>query len=105
MYCSREYQPTTRFIQQYEKSTSNRLSSIRVLSIDELTTIIKKTVTKSCKLDPILTQLLKEALPAVTPIIEVVKLLLTYMDVSSYLKEALLQLLLKKAGLDTIPQN
>ena len=23
MYCSREYQPSTRFIQQYEKSTSN----------------------------------------------------------------------------------
>ena len=23
MYCSREYQPSTRFIQQYEKSTSS----------------------------------------------------------------------------------
>ena len=86
--------------------TKYRLSSFRVPSLDELTTIIKKTATKSCKLGPIPTQLLKEALPAVTPIIgEVVKLSLTYMDVSSNLKEALLQLLLKKAGLDTTPQN
>ena len=86
-------------------ATKYRLSSFRVPSINELTTIIKRTATKSCKLDPILTQLLKEVLPAVTPIIQVVKLLLTYADVSSNLKEALLQLLLKKAGLDTIPQN
>ena len=86
--------------------TKYRLSSFRVPSLDELTTIIKKTATKSCELDPIPTQLLKEALPAVTPIIgEVVKLSLTYADVSSNLKEALLQLLLKKAGLDTTPQN
>ena len=83
-----------------------KLSSFRVPSIDELTTIIKKTATKSCKVDPILTQLLKEALPAVTQIIgEVVKLSLTHLDVSSNLKEALLQLLLKKAGLDNTPQN
>ena len=78
-------------------SNKIRLSSFRVPSIDELTTIIKKTATKSCKLDPIPTQLLKEVLPAVTPIIgEVVKLSLTYADVSSNLKEALLWLLLKK---------
>ena len=28
MYCSREYQPTSRFIQQYEKSTSNIMVNI-----------------------------------------------------------------------------
>ena len=49
--------------------TKYRLGSFRVPSLDELTTTIKKTATKSCKLDPILTQLLKEAIPAVTSII------------------------------------
>ena len=76
---------------EFDFQTKYRLSSFRVPSLDELTTIIKKTATKSCELDPIPTQLLNEALPAVTPIIgEVVKLSLTYMDVSSNLKEALL---------------
>ena len=86
--------------------TKYRLSSFRVPSLNELTTIIKKTATKSCKLDPIPTQLLKEALPAVTPIRgEVVKLSLTYTDVSLQFKRSPVATTVKEGRTRYYPPN
>ena len=70
---------------------------------EELRTIIKSAPTKSCENDPLPTSLLKEHLDAIlTPLTKIVNTSLRNGEFSDNLKEALLQPLIKKRGMDLI---
>ena len=78
----------------------------RVLSEDEVSVIVRKSPTKSCKADPIPTALLKEILPGIKPLlIAVVNKSLQTGIFPDDLKEALVKPQLKKINLDLIEKN
>ena len=68
--------------------------------------IIQKSVTKSCELDPIPTIFIKQHLSVLLPLItRAVNVSITMGKFPDNLKEAILHPLLKKLGLECIPQN
>ena len=89
-----------------ESQTSCRFSEFRLVSEDELASIIKATPTKSCDSDPITTKLLKEHLDSILPAL--VKIVTTSFQDSAFLdnlREALLRPLIKKNGLELVFTN
>ena len=82
------------------------MNSFRVLSEDEVSTIVRKSPTKSCKAAPIPTALLKEILPDIIPLLKaVVNKSLQTGTFPDDLKVALVRPLLKKINLDLIEKN
>ena len=68
--------------------------------------LINKSPSKSCELDPIPTEILKEALPSIGPLFtSVVNESLQTGVFPQDLKEALVKPLLKKANLELIVKN
>ena len=82
------------------------MNSFRVLSEDEISVIVRKSPTKSCKADLIPTALLKEILPNITHLLRaVVSKSLQTCTFPDDLKEALVKPHLKKTNLDLIEKN
>ena len=76
------------------------------LSVEDITKLIKQSPSKSCKLDPIPTTILKEALPSIAPLFAAIVNESMQMNVfPQHLKETLVKPLLKKANLDLIDKN
>ena len=86
--------------------TPMQLTQFETTSMDNITEIIMKMATKFCEQDPIPTGLIKDCVTTVAPIIQdIVDTSLSYCTMPVNLKNALLQLLLKKIGLDIILKN
>ena len=80
---------------------TDALDSLRPVSVDEVMSIILKSPTKSCNLDPIPTRLLKQCLPVVVPAItSIINTTFESGTVPSSLKLANIRPILKKPGLD-----
>ena len=83
-----------------------KLRSFRLLSEKEVESIIKSLSSKSCELDVIPTNLLKEILPSILPL--VMRLVNTSLKEGLFVetwKLAIVRPLLKKIGLDLIDKN
>ena len=82
------------------------LRKFRQVSIDETTRYVMKAPSKSCELDPIPTDLLKEVIQELSPILtDLINTSLQQGTLPMELKKALLQPLLKKATLDFMIKN
>ena len=82
------------------------MNSFRMLSEDEVSAIVRKSPTKTCKADPIPTALLKDILPNIVPLLrETVNKSLQTGTFPDDLKVALVRPLLKKINLDVIEKN
>ena len=82
------------------------MNSFRVLSEDEVSTIVRKSPTKSCEVDPIPAALLKEILPDIVPLLRaIVNKSLQTGTFPDDLKVALVRPQLKKIKLDLIEKN
>ena len=82
------------------------MNSCRVLSEDEVSAIVRKSPTKSCKADPIPTALLKEILPDIVSLLRaVVNKSLQTGTFPNDLKVPLVRPHLKKINLDPIEKN
>ena len=82
------------------------LKGFRQVSIEETIKYIIKAPSKSCKLDPVPIELLKEAIHEISPILT--NLINTSLNLGTFptkLKRALLWPLLKKATLDPMDKN
>ena len=78
------------------------LTEFRPATLEEVTTIISKSKSKSCSLDPIPTTVLKDCIAEVAPaILDVINSSISSSTVPSYFKHALVTPLLKKNGLDS----
>jgi len=83
------------------KKDISQLSKFELASEKEISNLIKKSASKSCKLDPIPTWLLKDCLGCLLPVItRIVNLSLSSAEVSTNLKEAIVLPLIKKMTLD-----
>ena len=82
------------------------MNTFRMLSEDDVSTMVRKSPTKSCEADPIPTVLLKEILPVIIPLLRAVvnKSLQTGTFLVD-LKVALVRPQLKKINLDLIEKN
>ena len=82
------------------------LKGFRQVSIEETTKYIIKTPSKSCELDPIPTDLLKEVTHKLSPTLtDLINTSLKHGTFPMELKKALLRSLLKKATLDSMIKN
>ena len=82
------------------------INSFMPISIEDMEKFIKRSPSKSCELDPIPTNLLKEVLDKTAPLItDILNASLTQGTFPQELKEALLHPLLKKNNLDLIKKN
>ena len=88
------------------KEWYHAMDIFRAVSEDEVSAIVRKSPTKSCKADPIPTALLKEILPDIAPLLRAVvnKSLQTGIFLDD-LKEALVKPRLKKINLDPIKRT
>ena len=84
------------------RNVSNaHLTEFQAASEDEITKVLAKSPTKSCRLDPLPTWLLKNCSEAFVPLItRIVNSSLSSHDVPTSLKEAYITPLLKKPGSD-----
>ena len=93
-----KYIPSVREVESF--------SNFRLMTKDEVSTIICKMASKSCELDPIPTMLLKEILPSIIkPITQIVNTSLTKGIFAKSWKTAIVHPLLKKAGLALLLSN
>ena len=82
------------------------MDSFRLLSDNEVSVIVRKSPTKTCKADPIPTTLLKDILPNIVPLLrEIVNKPLQTGTFLDDLKVALVRPLLKKINLDLGEKN
>ena len=82
------------------QSTVPCMDSFRLLSDDEVSTIVRKSPTKTCEADPIPTTLLKDILPNILPLLrEIVNKSVQTGTFLDDLKVALVRPLLKKTNL------
>eukprot|EP00918_Siedleckia_nematoides_P064389 GHVU01140017.1.p1 GENE.GHVU01140017.1~~GHVU01140017.1.p1 ORF type:complete len:519 (-),score=24.55 GHVU01140017.1:616-2172(-) len=81
--------------------SGTQLSRFDLVSTEELRSIIMKSPTKSCDMDPLPTWLLKASLDVLTePLVEIVNTCLSTSEVPAVLKQATITPLLKKPSLD-----
>ena len=93
-----KYIPSVREVESF--------SNFRLMTEDEVSTIIHKMASKSCRLDPIPTTLLKEILPSIIkPITQIVNTSLTKGIFTKSWKTVIIHPLLKKAGLALLLSN
>ena len=72
----------------------------------EVAKVIKGMASKSCEIDPIPTTLLKDILPSIIkPITNIINISMQFGVFAKTWKVAAIKPLLKKIGLDLIPQN
>ena len=91
---SREFQSST-------STYSDVLDALRPVSADEVKSIIRKSPTKSCRLDPMPTHLLKKCLQVTAPaIMIIINTTFETGTVPTSLKIANVRPVLKKPGLD-----
>ena len=91
---------------QSESLTPQVVNEFRCVNKAELKKIIKKTLPKSCELDPLPTSVLLTYLDAFLPTLtDIVNTLLDTGEFNKNLKQAILQPLLKKLELPLILQN
>ena len=84
-----------------EKDTSASMTSFTPTTISEIWKIIRKSASKSCSSDPVLTWLLKEHLDVLLPVItDIVNMSLESGVFPDEMKHAMIKPLLKKSGLD-----
>ena len=89
-----------------EPMTHRTIRNFSEIDESEMRCIIQKSATKSCDLDPIPTIFIKQHLSVLLPLItRAVNVSITTGKFPDNLKEAILHLLLKKLGLECIPQN
>ena len=82
------------------------IDSFRLLSDDEVSAIVRKSPTKTCEADPILTTLLKDIVPNILALLrEIVNKCLQTGTFPEDLKVALVRPLLKKTNLDLVEKN
>ena len=81
-------------------------TQFKELSVEDIIKLIKQSPSKSCELDPLLTTILKEALPSIAQLFSTI--LNESMQTGVFLqdlKEALVKPVLKKVNLDLINKN
>jgi hypothetical protein len=84
----------------------DKMCNFTLVSLDELRSIILKSKTKTCELDPLPTQIVKECLEELLPILQrIVNLSITEGRVPDVFKNAIVRPLLKKPHLDKIASN
>ena len=72
----------------------------------DVATVIKGMTSKSCKMDPTPNTLLNDILPSgIKPIMKIINISLQHGIFAKTWKVAVIKPLLKKTGLDIIPQN
>ena len=82
------------------------LGEFKPLTEDEVTKVIMSMASKSCEIDPVPTNLLKEILPqAIKPITKIINTSLELCVFTCQWKVAIVKPLLKKIGLDLITSN
>ena len=80
---------------------TSSLSSFSFSTLSEISSIIWKSKSSSCKLDPLLTTLVKLCLPPLSPLIaDIIHSFLFSGSVPPLLKRAIMTLILKKPGSD-----
>ena len=86
--------------------SASKLSSFMPLTESDVATIIRSMASKSCEFDPIPTTLLKDILSSfIKPITTIIHISLQHGIFASTWKVAVIKSLLKRVGLDLIPQN
>ena len=86
--------------------TSVNMSSFTPTTMPEMVKLIHKTTIKSCELDPLPARLLKVNIKLIAPAItDIVNTSLTMGKVTTNLKQAVLQPLLKKSNLELVLKN
>ena len=86
--------------------TTNRLTNFKTVNDQDILSIINRAPSKSCKLDPMPTALLKVHKNVIAPHIkDIVNTLVVSRRFTRNIKQALLRPLLKKRGLDLILNN
>ena len=86
--------------------SASKISSFITLMESDVAIIIRSMSSKSSEIDPIPTTLLKDILPSVIkPIITIITISLQHGIFASAWKVAVIKPLLKRVGLDLIPQN
>ena len=86
--------------------SASKLSSFMLMTESDVATVIKDMASKSCKMDPIPTMLLKDILTSVIkPITKIINILLQHGIFGRTSNVAVIKPLFEKIGLDLIPQN
>ena len=94
-----------KFSPQQHQSTS-KFSSFTAMTESEVAKVIKGMASKSCEIDPIPTTLLKDILPSIIkPITNIINVSMQFGVFAKTWKVGAIKPLLKKIGLDLIPQN
>ena len=94
-----------KFSPQQCQSTS-KFSSFTAMTESEVAKVIKGMASKSCEIDPIRTTLLKDILPfIIKPITNIINISMQFGVFAKTWKVVAIKPLLKKIGLDLIPQN
>ena len=85
---------------------ASKLSSFTPMKESEIVSVINDMASKSCEMDPILTILLKDILPSIIKLkTNIINISLQFGVFVKDWKVAVIKPLLKKIGLDLIPQN
>ena len=88
-----------------EQQNNSRMKEFKILSMYEVSVLIRKTANKSCELDQFATYILKENVEVFCPIIREINTSLHCGEFPGNLRSALLCPLLKKAGLPLLFKN
>ena len=84
---------------------ASKLSSFTPMTGSEIVNVINGMASKSCEMDPIPTTLLKDILPIIKLITNIINISLQFGVFAKNWKVEVIKSLLKKIGLDLIPQN
>ena len=102
----RKHQQLPPYIEIPAPPGTQNLSNFQPITLPELQKIILSTPNKNCKLDPILTGLLKQILPSIVALIaDIINTSLSDGIVPESFKRALVKPLLKKPGLELLDRN
>ena len=86
--------------------TSVKMSLFTPTTIPEMVKLINKTIIKSCQLDPLLARLLKANIEHIAPATtDIVNTSMRLGKVTTNLKQAILQPLLKRSNLELVLKN
>ena len=91
---------------EVEYPINYRFKELEIIDENTVLKLIKKSTTKSCKLDLVLTNLLKQYVEVLVPSVHcIITTSLSHRCFTNTLKKALLRPLLKKSNLDLIFKN
>ncbi len=92
-----------KFVWQDKPKFNNELSEFKSLTVDEVKKIVLKSPNKYCELDRIPTNLLRECIDGILPLLtKIINLSLQVGDMPTSLKKAIIKPMLNKLGFELI---